>query len=462
MSEKLIVPKPTLSTIDAGALIVGMVVGVGIFETPSLVAANAQTAGITIFAWFLGGVMSLIGALCYAELATTYPDAGGTYYYLMRAFGKNLAFLFAWARMAIIQTGSIVLLAFVFGDYASQMLPLGEFSSALYASGAIALLTVINLVGLKQGKRVQNWLTVAKVLGLLLVIVAAIILATPQTGNEAMLESGHLVANASSNQTGNFGLAMVFVLLTYGGWNEAAYISAEVREAKRNMVLVLLGSIIIITVIYLLINFAYLHGLGLVTMQASKAPAAELMRRAWGNNGAIFVSLLIAVSALGTTNATIFTGARTNYALGRDFPVLGFLGKWGHGTSSPSNALIWQSAIAILLVVYGAIQRQGFSTMVDYTAPVFWFFFLLSGVSLLVLRFREPETQRPFRVPLYPMIPLLFCGICGYMLQSSLAYTGSGARLGIVVLLTGIPVLMLNYRISRSQQYSSITQKEKV
>ncbi|MUG94904.1 amino acid permease [Scytonema sp. UIC 10036] len=461
MSEKLTVPKPTLSTIDAGALIVGMVVGVGIFETPTLVAANAQDAGVTIFAWFLGGVMSLIGALCYAELATAYPDAGGTYYYLMRAFGKNLAFLFAWARMAIIQTGSIALLAFVFGDYASQMLPLGEFSSALYASGAIALLTVINLLGLKQGKRAQNWLTVAKILGLLLVIVAGIVLATTQGGNEAMEQSTSL-ANASSNQTGNFGLAMVFVLLTYGGWNEAAYISAEVREAKRNMVLVLLGSIIIITAIYLLINFAYLHGLGLVAMQVSKAPAAELMRRAWGNSGAVFVSFLIAVSALGTANATIFTGARTNYALGRDFLVLGFLGKWGKRTSSPSKALILQSAIAILLVVYGAIQRKGFSTMVDYTAPVFWFFFLLSAVSLLVLRFREPETQRPFRVPLYPVIPLLFCAICGYMLQSSLAYTGSGARLGIVVLLTGIPVLLLNYRISSSQHHSNIREKKKV
>jgi amino acid transporter len=462
MSKKSAEPKPTLSTIDAGALIVGMVVGVGIFETPTLVAANTQSARIAILAWFLGGAMSLIGALCYAELATAYPDAGGTYYYLMRAFGKNLAFLFAWARMAIIQTGSIALLAFVFGDYASQMFSLGEFSSALYACGAIALLTVINLLGLKQGKRMQNWLTVAKVLGLLLVIIAGIVLATSQGGNEAMLQSAQLVANESSNKTDNFGLAMVFVLLTYGGWNEAAYISAEVREAKRNMVLVLLGSIFIITAIYLLINFAYLHGLGLAEMQASKAPAAELMRRVWGNGGAIFVSFLIAVSALGTTNATIFTGARTNYALGRDFPVLGFLGKWGQRNSSPSHALILQSAIAILLVVYGAIQRQGFSTMVDYTAPVFWFFFLLSGASLLILRFKEPETQRPFLVPLYPLIPLLFCAICGYMLQSSLAYTGSGAHLGIVVLLTGIPVLLLNYHISRNQQHQDIREREKV
>ncbi|OCQ97731.1 amino acid permease [Nostoc sp. MBR 210] len=462
MSEKSAEPKPTLSTIDAGALIIGMVVGVGIFETPTLVAANVQTNEIAIFAWLLGGIMSAIGALCYAELATTYPDAGGTYYYLMRAFGKNLAFLFAWGRMAIIQTGSIALLAFVFGDYASQMISLGEFSSALYASGAITILTIINLLGLNQGKQVQNFLTAAKILGLLLVIVAGIVVVTSETSGEMMRQSSQILPDTSSSQAGNFGLAMIFILLTYGGWNEAAYISAEVREAKRNMVLVLLGSILVITVIYLLINFAYLHGLGLAAMQASKAPAAELMRRAWGNGGAVFVSFLIAISALGTANATIFTGARTNYALGRDFPVLGFMGKWGQHTSSPSNALILQSAIAIILVVYGAIQRQGFSTMVDYTAPVFWFFFLLSGVSLLVLRFREPETQRPFRVPLYPFIPLLFCIICGYMLQSSLAYTGSGARLGIVVLLTGIPVLLLNYRIYRSQQHSSIREKEKV
>ena len=135
-----LIPKPTLSTIDAVALIIGMVVGVGIFETPALVAANAANGQVAMLAWLLGGVMSFVGALCYGELSTAYPDAGGTYYYLQRAFGKNLSFLFAWARMTVIQTGSIALLAFVFGDYASQLLRLGEYSSAIYASIAIALL----------------------------------------------------------------------------------------------------------------------------------------------------------------------------------------------------------------------------------------------------------------------------------------------------------------------------------
>jgi amino acid transporter len=432
-------PKPTLSALDAGALIVGMVVGVGIFETPALVAANTATPRIALLAWFVGGVVSLIGALCYAELATAYPHAGGTYHYLMRAFGSNLAFLFAWARLTVIQTGSIALAAFIFADYASQMLPLGGYSSGIYAAMAIACLTVVNIVGLQQGKWTQNLLTAAKILGLILVIIAGITHATTST-----------VPNPTTTSTPQttFGLAMVFVLLTYGGWNEAAYISAELRGGKRNMVRVLLGSITIITVIYLFINFAYLQGLGLSGMANSQqAPAAELMRRAFGEGGARFVSFLIGVSALGAANATIFTGARTNYALGQDFPKFAFLGKWGN-TDTPKNALIVQGAITLVLVLLGAITRKGFETMVDYTAPVFWLFFLLSGVALIILRLQEPDVPRPFQVPLYPFIPLLFCLTCGYMLYSSINYAGIGGSLGLVVLLTGVPLLFLSKEVS--------------
>jgi basic amino acid/polyamine antiporter, APA family len=434
LPKTVTVPQPTLSTLDAGALIVGMVVGVGIFETPALVAANSASANVALLAWLLGGAISLVGALCYAELATTFPHAGGNYHYLMRAFGKNLAFLFAWARMTVVQTGSITLLAFVFGDYASQLIPLGEYSSAIYAAVAIACLTLINIIGLKQGKWTQNLLTAAKILGLLLVIIAGITHTAPLLIDDS---------TASTPQT-TFGMAMIFVLLTYGGWNEAAYISAEVQNGRRNMVRVLLGSVIIITAIYLLINFAYFQGLGLAGMTKSTAPAADLMRRSFGEGGARFVSSLIAISALGAANATIFTGARTNYALGQDFPLFGFLGQWRERTSTPANALILQAAIALGLVFLGALTRKGFETMVDYTAPVFWFFFLLSGIALLVLRFRESSIHRPFQVPLYPLTPLLFCATCGYMLYSSLTYAGIGGSIGVIVLLAGIPILLFN------------------
>ncbi|MEH2106821.1 APC family permease [Nostoc sp.] len=438
-STEVAAPKLSLTLPDAVALIVGVVIGAGIFETPALVASQAGSDIAVLLFWLIGGVVSLVGALCYAELATVYPDVGGAYYYLKRAFGRKVAFLFAWARMTVIQTGSIALLAFVFGDYVSQIWRLGTFSSSLYAAIAIALLTALNIVGLQQGKWTQNLLSAAKVLGLLLVVII---------GLTAIPNSATPVKSASS---GTWGLAMVFVLLSYGGWNEAAYISAEIQDGRRNIVRSLMWSIGIITAIYFLINLAYLRGLGLANMSQSEAVAADLMRSIWGAPGALFISVLIAIATLGATNATIFTGARTNYALGQDFALFGFMGHWQQRPSSPTFALLLQAAIALALVFLGTLTRKGFETMVDYTAPIFWFFFLLSGISLLVLRIREPHIVRPFRVPFYPFTPLLFCAVCGYLLYSSLVYTGVGAVAGVLVVAAGIPVLFWNnYRQGRT------------
>lgn len=425
-------PQPALTVADAIAIIVGIVIGAGIFQTPSLVASNAANGTVMMLTWLIGGLISFIGALCYAELATTYPHVGGNYYYLQRAFGSNLAFLFAWARMTVIQTGSIVLLAFVFGDYASQLFRLGPFSPSIYAGLAIALFTGLNIIGLRQGKLTQNWLTLAKVLGLLLVTGVGLLLVVPAS-----------VPVAQAPRTTTWGLAMLFVLLSYGGWNEAAYISAEIRDGRRNIVRSLFWSIGIITAIYLLINLAYLQGLGLEGMAQSEAVAADLLRRSFGNTGAGLISLLIAVSTLGAVSATIFTGARTNFALGQDFTLFGFLGQWQGRSSAPIQAFLLQGVISLALVMLGTITRKGFETMVEYTAPVFWFFFLLSGISLMVLRYREPARPRPFQVPFYPIIPLIFCAVCGYLLYSSVAYTGLGAIAGILMGSLGVPFLWI-------------------
>jgi amino acid transporter len=239
---------------------------------------------------------------------------------------------------------------------------------------------------------------------------------------------------------------MVFVLLTYGGWNEAAYISSELRGGRRGIVVALLGSLVVVMGLYLLVNVAYLKGLGLAGMGGSEAVAAELLRRAAGPVGAQLISLLICAAVLTSSNATILMGSRTHYALGRDFPLFSLLGRWSTRAGSPVNALLAQGAISLALVGVGAMTRRGFETMVEYTAPVFWFFFLLTGVSLLVLRKREPDVVRPFRVPLYPLTPLLFCATSAYLLYSSLAYTGAGALVGVAVLATGLVPLALMRR----------------
>jgi APA family basic amino acid/polyamine antiporter len=424
-------PKQTISVTDAIALIVGIVIGIGIFKTPSMIAANTGRNSVFLLAWLAGGVISVIGALCYAELAAAYPHTGGDYHYLTRAFGRKVGFLFVWSRMTVIQPGSIAMLAFVFGDYLSTILPLGPPS--LYAALSVLILTALNLLGVQKGKWTQNLLTAIKVVGLLMVVLAGMMVPSSSTP----------MVPAHPNPGASFGLAMVFVLLTFGGWNEAAYISAELHEVRRNMVRALLWGVGLITVIYLLINLAYLRGLGLKEMGQSEVVAADLMRRILGEGGAKFISLLIIVSALGAINACIFTGARTNYALGQDFSMFGFLGKWQERSNTPANALLFLGAISLMWVLLGGLVRKGFVAMVEYTAPVFWCFFLLAGLSLFVLRFKEPEIPRPFRVPLYPFTPLLFCMTCVYMLQSSVVYVGAGAFVGLAVLAAGALLLLL-------------------
>ncbi|HYE40103.1 MAG TPA: amino acid permease [Ramlibacter sp.] len=439
-------PSRVLGLGSAVMLIVGVVVGAGIFKAPSMVAGMAGSVEWMFAAWALGGLMSLAGALCYAELATTYPHAGGDYHFLGRAFGRHVAFLFGWARFSVITTGSIALLAFVFGDYMQQVVPLfggTAWGSAAYAAAAVLVLWAVNARGIVAGTSAQNWLTAAEVGGLLLLVVAALYTVGGSQTAPAAVETAGATPGVAS-----FGLAMVFVLLTYGGWNEAAYMSAEMRR-NVDMVRALVGSIVLITLLYLLVNWAYWRGLGLQGMARSDALAADLMRGAFGRTGEQVISVLVAIAAITSMNATMIVGARTNYAIGRDWPLLSRLALWDGRRGSPANAMLVQNLAALLLVGVGAWAGGGFRSMVEFTAPVFWLFFLLSGIALFVLRWREPSTPRPFRVPLYPVLPLVFCATCGYMLWSSLSYVGgqniggfNAAWIGVAVLAVGGMLLL--------------------
>jgi len=270
----------------------------------------------------------------------------------------------------------------------------------------------------------------------------------------AGLASGGVPKPAESGGGGAFGLAMIFVLLTYGGWNEAAYLAGEVREARRNMTRILVWGIVLISLLYLFVNLGYLAALGQDGMRGSKVVAADVVRVAVGERGAILLALIVCVAALTTMNAAIFTGARTTWALGRDFALFARLGHWRDAGSTPANALVLQGAIALVLVAASASTPDGFSAMVAYTSPVFWTFFLLTAATLFVFRLRG-GTAPAFRVPLYPLIPLAFCAACLFMLYSAIDYVrnpdygpkfGDMVLGGLVVMLAGIPLYFLARR----------------
>jgi amino acid transporter len=426
-------PKPILTTRDTVAIIVGLVIGAGIFRFPPLVAGASADETVFYLLWITGGAVSLVGALCYAELATAYPSAGGDYHFIQRAFGRTLSFLFGWARIAVITTGAIALLGYTFGDYASTLLRLGPNSTAIYAALSVLVLTAINLLGIRETKGTQNVLTTLLVLGVIAVIVTGLLLVAPAPPAAA--------AAAPKPWTAGVPFAMLFILFTYSGWNEAAYVSAELKE-RRSMVIALVLSLVLVTVLYLAINYAFVRGLGFQGVAKSDTVAADLMKIYFGAAGANIISAVVCLAALTSINATIIAGARSNYALGRDWPLFAWLGRWDDRRDAPRNSLWVQGAVALILVVAGAFTDQ-VKTMIEYTSPVFWFFFMMVGIGLFVLRARDPGTPRPFKVPLYPLTPVIFILTCAYLLYSSLAYVKGGAWAGVGVLAVGVVLLAL-------------------
>lgn len=435
----------SLSVLQASTMLVGMVLGVFIFTAPTLAALNTATPLEFLGLWLAGGVATLIGALCYAELATTYPDEGGEYHYLTRAYGDGVGFLFAWGRMTVIQTGAIAAVGFAYGKYAEVIrpIPIGEAGAAIHGALAIAVLTAVQLRGTKETANTQSVLTSLEVLGLVLITALGFMVAT-----------GQPVAADAGNS--NIGLAMVFILLAYGGWNELSYISNDMKDVKRTMAPVLVLGVLIVTVLYLMVNWAYVSALGIGGLRKTFTPAADLAQLAFGLAGAKVVAIIVCAMALSTINASLFTGGRTSFALGRSFGPFSALGRRNEAKGVPVNAVLLQGVICLVLMALGSTTKSGFEYMVAYTAPVFWLFMIGVGAAVFVLRAKDGGRERPFKVPLYPVLPALWCLVTIFMFYSSLNYifgqlwgkmtwgdTGVGAALGLVVLALGIPVYLL-------------------
>ncbi|MEI6486141.1 MAG: amino acid permease [Sphingomonadales bacterium] len=426
-------PRRVLGPFAAASVVVGMVVGAGIFRSASLVAANLHNDTLVLAAWALGGVFALCGALVYAELASAFPHPGGDYRFLKLAYGPLVGFLFAWSRFAVIFSASAAMLAFVAADYVAELVPLSGPARGGVAALAIVVLTALNLAGVRRSTGGQILLVTADVAALLVLGAAAASLIAAGAPPLQQTSSPQPFAAAA------FGQAMVFVMLAFGGFNDAATLSAEVRR-PRDMTLALVGGMGLVTTLYLLANWAYLTGLGGDGLAASAAPAAQLMAIAFGPGGQAAMVVFVLIAALAIVNALVIVGGRTLFAVAADEPALGRLAAWDEKAGVPRRAIWVQCAVSLVLVAWGSAST-GFAQMVDFLSPVFWLFLSLTGPALIILRRRQPEVARPFAVPLYPLVPLAFAGGCLFVLQSSLRYVGlTGCAISFGMLALGLLV----------------------
>ncbi|MBI5664155.1 MAG: amino acid permease [Nitrospirae bacterium] len=412
-------PEKKLTLFDSTCIIVGIIIGAGIYETGPIVAASIGSGAGVIGIWLAGGLLALTGALCYAELATAYPREGGDYVYLNRAYSGAAGYIFAWSQLVIIRPGDIALMAFVFARYAGTLYAPFENITVIYAASAVILLTAINILGVRGGKWTQNLLTVIKVCGLL-VIAAAGMLAP-------------VVSSASvpvSMKMGGLELALILVLFTYGGWNEMAYVAAEIKRPERNIVRALVTGTVAVAALYVLVNITFLHALGYEKTAASKAVAVEAVSVVFPDTAGRAVSILICVSALGAVNGLIFTGARISYALGAEHAAFRGLGRWSGSFGTPVWALVAQGCLSLAIVLFAG----SFIDTILYTAPVVWLFFLAAGLSVFMLRQKEPGTPRAYKVTGYPVTVLVFCACCVFMLYSSVSYALRNKPSGLLVM----------------------------
>lgn len=427
-----------LGLFSATMMVVGGIIGSGIFLNPAIVAQRVGTPFLTTFAWVLGGVVALLGAFCYAELGNRMPRVGGGYAYLRDAFGPLPAFLYGWALLLVISTGAIAAVAVTFARYAAPFLGLGERAGVPLAILAIVVLSAINYLGVKPGAVTQNVFTVLKLAALAALIVAGLVSA-PALAPPAPLEVG-----APSGMVAVFvavGAALVPILFAYGGWQQSNFIAEEIVDVERTLPRALLLGTAAVVAVYVLANVVYVRALTLPGLAQSDAPAADVMATVVGPAGERLIAAGIAASTFGFLNLVILVTPRVYQAMAADrafFPRLAVL----HPRyRTPTAAIVLQGVWAIVLTLSGT-----YGQLLDYVVFGDWIFFGLTAATLFVYRARERHTGSSpaagYRVPLYPLTPALFVLGALYVVASSVASNPGNAAIGTLLLALGVPVFL--------------------
>jgi basic amino acid/polyamine antiporter, APA family len=421
-----------IGSLGSTALVVGTVIGSGIFLVPHNVALEVGSARWLLLVWIVGGALALAGALSLAELGAAIPEPGGVYVYLREAYGKLPAFLYGWGMLLVIQSGSVATLAVAFGLYAGSFWPLTTLDQKLVGCAVVAMLTGVNLIGTREGSAVQTAFTVAKLLGLTIIIVFAF--------------SVHRLAHHPSPATvaarhttfSSFGVALVGVLWAYEGWHMLSYSAGEVRHPERTLPRSYFIGMMIVVAAYLGANLAYLRALSLPALIEHQRIAARAMEVLAGPRGMAFVSGLILCSIFGAISGNMLAGPRAYYAMARDGLFFSFVGRIHPRYQTPVYAILLQGIWSAVLAASGSYQQL-------YTYVIFsgWIFYAAAIFSVVVLRRRRPSLQRPYRVWGYPAVPVAFSVAALAVVVNTIAREPGEALIGLSLILIGIPIYLV-------------------
>ncbi|MHC1479592.1 APC family permease [Frateuria aurantia] len=432
-------PVRYLGTAQAIFIALGMMLTIDTLKTTPTIALAAGHWHFYLL-WIAGGALSLVSALCYAELGSAFPHPGGDYHFLRLSYGMRVGALYAWSRFAIMHTGWMAVMGFMLADYVKAVLPLDPLAYRLVAMSCIAAIWATTRIHVKISFLTQAGL-VLLLMGCFACIAAAAIILT-------LHHQGHpiLVPHQNTVHAGALGTALIYVFLAYGGWGDVATLSTELRNRKSGMLITMAGGITLLVAVYLLTSAAMVAGLGMDQLAHANAPAADLLKRVFGAPGAWLITAIVCIAAVSSIHSCLLTGSRTTYAAAADLPATGRIGHWHGPRKGPAAAALAECLMALLLVWVGSYSTGGFDAMIGYMTPVFWAFMLLSSAAVIILRKRYPDTPRPYKTPLHPLLPLLFIAFSLYMLVSSLLDLGIAAWYGVAVMAVGAILIELILR----------------
>ena len=421
----------TLGFTDLVLIVIGTVIGSGIFVVPATVLANSGGAvGTALLVWLIAGILSLLGALTYGELGAANPDAGGLYVYIRDAFGPLPAFLYGWTTFFVIGSGSVATLAVAFTGYLGQFTTVTPTMAKAIAVLVIVVITVINVRGTRQGSTVQNWSTGVKGVAILVMSVALLARGHGLSGGARLWPETFTLGLLSS-----VGVAMVAVLWAYEGWQYATFSAGETRDAQRTFPRAIIAGTAVLIGIYLLANLAYVAAIGPAAVQASRRVAADSVTALYGAGAGKLIAAVILVSMFSAANGLTLTSPRLYFAMARDGVFFRRLAEVHPRFGTPAFAIVAGSAWAALLAVTGTFEQ-----LLTYVVFSGWIFYGLGAMSIFVYRRRAPDLPRPFRVPGYPITPVLFVAASAAIVLNTLSSQPARALVGLAVVLAGVPV----------------------